>query len=414
MTPYPPPAKPFDSYRWRWASLTPSEGLNKSEVFLGVLRALYDHQGEAKGSAPLLADLERVRLETGTRVDLARTGDRNLLRNSGQYWQSLGLLDGEQPSIALTPLGQQVARAEVTKEEFATAIVRTLVLPNPALEDAATIDAWATAGLTIRPLVLILQLMAECGRQLGPENAYLTREELVRILIPLAGSKAPLQDVVRVIDDFRSGRTTLAGWPDCAPGANDPRMAAEFLSFLATYGFCVEEDRGANYSCHLGVAPDEVEAIVGAGPPGTLTTSTSATVIAAVRASRGSEPVERNRVLTSVLARPGQSRFRRDLLAAYAGRCLLTGESFESALQAAHIRSVTDGGPDDIANGVLLRSDVHALYDSAHILVSPAGLLSYSDALVGAATSSYLALPASIAWPGFVNLDFVMWRNHYT
>ncbi len=40
-------------------------------------------------------------------------------------------------------------------------------------------------------------------------------------------------------------------------------------------------------------------------------------------------------------------------------------------LQAAHIRPVTDGGQHRLDNGLLLRSDVHTLFDRGYITVTP-------------------------------------------
>ena len=81
------PVKPFTSYKWRWLSVQPSEGLLEAPVFLGVLRALQLHEDESYSSFSLHEELERVRHDTNTSINLARTPERNLFRNSGQYWR---------------------------------------------------------------------------------------------------------------------------------------------------------------------------------------------------------------------------------------------------------------------------------------------------------------------------------------
>ena len=167
MNPYPPPRVPFPSYKWRWASVTPSEGLNDRDVFLGVLRVLSRHEGVGKGDSALLAELATVKAETGTRVDLARTGDRNLLRNSGQYWHALRLIDNEAATVQLTPFGREVASGQVTPDEFAATVVRTHRLPNPWIEDAAP---WRRAGLEIKPLALLLELMGPSALKIDPRR----------------------------------------------------------------------------------------------------------------------------------------------------------------------------------------------------------------------------------------------------
>ena len=40
-------------------------------------------------------------------------------------------------------------------------------------------------------------------------------------------------------------------------------------------------------------------------------------------------------------------------------------------LQAAHIRPVTKEGPHRVDNGLLLRSDIHTLFDQGYVTVTP-------------------------------------------
>ena len=56
---------------------------------------------------------------------------------------------------------------------------------------------------------------------------------------------------------------------------------------------------------------------------------------------------------------------------AYARRCALTGERILPVLQAAHIRPVTQGGQHRVDNGLLLRSDVHTLFDRGYLSLAP-------------------------------------------
>jgi hypothetical protein len=72
---------------------------------------------------------------------------------------------------------------------------------------------------------------------------------------------------------------------------------------------------------------------------------------------------ERERVLRSVALRRGQAKFRNALLVAYEGRCAVTGSDCEAVLEAAHIMPVAAGGADTVNNGVLLRADIHTLFD---------------------------------------------------
>ena len=54
---------------------------------------------------------------------------------------------------------------------------------------------------------------------------------------------------------------------------------------------------------------------------------------------------------------------------AYQRRCAITGERTMPVLQAAHIRSFGQEGPNAVNNGILLRSDMHALFDAGYITI---------------------------------------------
>lgn len=75
----------------------------------------------------------------------------------------------------------------------------------------------------------------------------------------------------------------------------------------------------------------------------------------------GDEPVVR--IQASILRRRGQAAFRNRLLLLYKGRCALTGCDAQDALEAAHIRPASLGGSYQDDNGLLLRADLHALFD---------------------------------------------------
>jgi putative restriction endonuclease len=70
-------------------------------------------------------------------------------------------------------------------------------------------------------------------------------------------------------------------------------------------------------------------------------------------------------------SRPGQAGFRLGLLDAYGRRCAITGENILPVLEAAHIQPVAQLGTNDLTNGLLLRSDMHTLYDDGLIGVTP-------------------------------------------
>lgn len=72
-----------------------------------------------------------------------------------------------------------------------------------------------------------------------------------------------------------------------------------------------------------------------------------------------------------VRQRLGQGAFRVLITDVYGRRCAVTGEKALPVLQAAHIRPVTRAGPHRVDNGMLLRSDIHTLFDEGYVTVTP-------------------------------------------
>jgi putative restriction endonuclease len=68
-----------------------------------------------------------------------------------------------------------------------------------------------------------------------------------------------------------------------------------------------------------------------------------------------------------VAPRLGQGAFRVLVTEAYQRRCAVTGEKTLPVLQAAHIKPYSEGGPHNVTNGLLLRSDLHILFDNGYI-----------------------------------------------
>lgn len=74
---------------------------------------------------------------------------------------------------------------------------------------------------------------------------------------------------------------------------------------------------------------------------------------------------------TDIRARLGQGGFRVAVTGAYRKRCAVTGEKTLPVLEAAHIRPHAEQGPNDVRNGLLLRSDVHRLFDAGYLTIDP-------------------------------------------
>ena len=75
------------------------------------------------------------------------------------------------------------------------------------------------------------------------------------------------------------------------------------------------------------------------------------------------------------LVRPQQAGFRAAVTKAYESRCAITGCGTEEALEAAHVVPVSEGGGYTPENGILLRRDIHRLFDLDLVAINPEGLV---------------------------------------
>ena len=78
--------------------------------------------------------------------------------------------------------------------------------------------------------------------------------------------------------------------------------------------------------------------------------------------------------------RLGQGLFRASVQDAY-NRCAVSGEHSLPALDAAHIKPFKEGGPNELPNGLLLRADIHRLFDRGYVTITPDYRFQVSPAL---------------------------------
>lgn len=401
-----PPSLPFPSFKWRWASVAPTEGLNDPKVFLGVLRAFFKYEDSSPSCDGLLAELAKVKTDTGTNIDLVRTKERNLIRNSGQYWKALGLLEDSVPNIHLSAFGRNVASSKITMAEFAATTIATLELPNAKIQDDY-LD-WVKSNIRFKPLELIIEILSKLNER-GSIHKYITKFELIRIIEPISIVSQNIDDFVDTILAYRTGHLSLVGWPDCAPKPNDHRMATEFLLFLTHYGYCTRVSAGDHWHdkfCLEIVDNSALDSILTTILPSDLTQ-------AAIVVSKSGVPdfVERQRVLREVLNRPNQSKFRNSVLQYSHCECVVTGTQLDAALEAAHIVPVKEDGSDNTDNGFCMRSDIHTLFDNGHLRIAPTGSLHLSDS--ARSDPVYGLLPNGIVIPPYVRIENVQWRWNY-
>lgn len=114
------------------------------------------------------------------------------------------------------------------------------------------------------------------------------------------------------------------------------------------------------------------------------------------------EADEREVALAYQVRRKQQAKFRKNLIEAYSGKCAMSHFDYAPALQAAHITSYLGPKSQFPSNGILLRADIHLLFDSYLLSVDPASMkIRISSALENTRYSDLadrpLALPAEKA-----------------
>lgn len=92
----------------------------------------------------------------------------------------------------------------------------------------------------------------------------------------------------------------------------------------------------------------------------------------------------RDKVLREIVQRRGQRIFRTKLLRIYGGRCAITACTIEAILEAAHVTPYLGPDTNKAGNGMLLRADIHTLWDLGLIAINPESMkLWVSPNLVG-------------------------------
>lgn len=321
-----------------------------------------------------------------------------MIRNSGQYWKALNLIPrSSRGLIKLTDYGRKIANHEISQTEFAALTVMTLKLPNVNIQSDTVCDEWKKAGISIYPLKLILGV---CRK-----TKWITNEELCKIIIPLLGATGVTTDeYAEYIFCFREKKLDISLWPNCQKGANDKRMAREFLLFLSNYGYLVQKEGKNNYTNHFDynqMLDSEIVSIIS----GIHVSSNLDEMLSLVNQSDVISDIDRKR-LKSIRNRPHQAMFRRDVLKA-CKRCIITNVTMPEVLEAAHIKPYKYHGEDTCANGFAMRLDIHMLFDTGHLRIDTEGNVELSNR----ARLDYGAtIPPRIVIPDFINKEFIKWR----
>lgn len=84
----------------------------------------------------------------------------------------------------------------------------------------------------------------------------------------------------------------------------------------------------------------------------------------------GSLDDARKKIIREIVRRQGQQAFRKKLLKSYQGCCAISGCDIGEALEAAHISPYRGDYTNHVTNGILLRADLHTLFDLGLITVT--------------------------------------------
>jgi len=145
---------------------------------------------------------------------------------------------------------------------------------------------------------------------------------------------------------------------------NDPSSLREFLENLSKVPFIIERANGTKST------PDDHP--------------TGATPISGDDTNENETPDNYNadpRVWCQIKRRRGQANFRKLLMSHYNKTCAISGCKAVYALEAAHITPISKNGDYSCENGLLLRADIHTLFDLNLIGVDQEGLVHVSPKL---------------------------------
>ncbi|TSD40505.1 HNH endonuclease [Rhodococcus sp. KBS0724] len=97
-----------------------------------------------------------------------------------------------------------------------------------------------------------------------------------------------------------------------------------------------------------------------------------------------------------VAQRRGQAQFRDSLIDAYNGSCAITGSTVLTVLEAAHIDRYHGDHTNHVNNGLLLRSDLHTLFDFQRITVDENLHVRVAPALLETEYGSHNGMPLKL------------------
>jgi hypothetical protein len=129
----------------------------------------------------------------------------------------------------------------------------------------------------------------------------------------------------------------------------------------------------------------------------------------------GSEREERERILRSIALRRGQKVFRDSLIQEFGCKCVITLTEDQETLEAAHIKPYANRGATGLANGLLLRSDIHTLFDLHLISIDPGSLNVFCGRRIRTSQTyvQYHGTPSLLSRMPILKTDLGALRDHF-
>lgn len=367
------PSLPFPDYKWLFATKQPTEALGDPAILLGLvsrLRKIANGENKYSGEefAQVMKNLDR---DIDTTVNLsARVGDRNLMRNSSQYWKTFGLIPPEKNHsgiIRLTKLAEEIADGKISQIDFAASMIISMKLPNQINYSQEQIHLWEDHDLSIHPFKLILEIVRNLDEM---EQGWITNNELYYVVVPMAGDKQKPEKIAEYICRYRKDPNIIKDWPRTSERSNDIRFTGEYLRFLSNFGYLQQEPIPSNRdTCHYTYIQDidyQIQNLLNGDWSENRTE-----LLKMIHQSDISSSVTMATIVRKN-SRPGQQQFRHDVLKEIK-KCPITGVTVPDVLQAAHIKPYAYGGPQTVDNGLPLRADIHCLFDAGLLTLCPQG-----------------------------------------
>ena len=142
--------------------------------------------------------------------------------------------------------------------------------------------------------------------------------------------------------------------------------------------FGVEDDEAERQRCYA------YWSVAGTATPGTPTTPPAVAPTPESTPGQFDDIEQRAARFAVVEVRPQQTAFRNAVFRICGGRCVVSGCSVPEALEAAHLRGRDwHAGHNAAEDGILLRRDLHTLYDRGLLHISDAGVIAVDATVKG-------------------------------